>query len=119
MATDLVSLVEAAYLREESLDKWLENLVKVADKALSGGRGVFGVVMDGGKVGSAEQPGYPPGARPNVIATSISGMPDRILEAAAPLLEFAPNETLMERYQSAGPVGTLSSVFAKQHDFDH
>jgi DNA-binding CsgD family transcriptional regulator len=117
MATDLVSLVEAAYLREVSLDKWLENLVKVADKSLSGGRGVFGVVMDGG--GAVEEKGYAPGARPNVIATSISGMPDRILEAAAPLLEFAPNEMLMERYQTAGPVGTLSSVFAKHHDFDH
>ena len=57
MATDLVSLVEAAYVREASLDKWLDNLAKVADRALSGGRGVFAVVMDGGKVSSGEEKG--------------------------------------------------------------
>jgi DNA-binding NarL/FixJ family response regulator len=80
---------------------------------------VFAVVMDGRGAGAVEETGYPPGARPNVIATSFTGLPDRILEAAAPLLEFAPNAMLMERYNRAGPVGTLSSVFAKHQDFDH
>ena len=116
MATDLVSLVEAAYLRDESLESWLGNLVRVADATLSGGRGVFGIVVqsESGSSGDSDDSKTLFSNRTNVLATSFSGMPDRILEAAAPLLEFSPNEKLMERYRSAGPVGTLSGVFAKR-----
>src|SRR5882672_10807591 len=78
---DVVSLVEAAYLRNDDLQSWLENLVRVADAALSGGRGVFGIIVEhaagdendaGGGVDNFSN-------RANVLATSYSGMPDRII----------------------------------------
>jgi DNA-binding CsgD family transcriptional regulator len=113
---DVVSLVEAAYLHDEDLQSWLENLVRVADASISGGRGVFGIIVEsmGGDDGSDDQFTN----RTNFLATSYSGLPDHILEKAAPLLEFTPTEKLRQRYVSAGPVGTLSAVFATVGGFD-
>jgi len=116
---DVVSLVEAAYLRNDDLQSWLENLVRVADAALSGGRGVFGIIVEhaagdendaGGGVDNFSN-------RANVLATSYSGMPDRIIEALPPLLEFTPNDEVRQQYVTGGPVGTLSRVFAKVGEF--
>jgi DNA-binding CsgD family transcriptional regulator len=129
MRANVVSLVEAAYLRNDDLQKWLENLVRVADAALSGGRGVFGIVIENegdtteAGVGTIDDPGKSPTGdnfanRAKIHATSYSGLPDRILETAAPLFEFTPNETVRQQYVTGGPVGTLSSVFAKVRGFD-
>jgi DNA-binding CsgD family transcriptional regulator len=117
---DVVSLVEAAYLREDNLESWLENLVRVADASIGGGKGVFGIVVESrsDEPGTAESHTGDFTARTNFLATSYSGMPDRILEAAAPLLEFTPNEKVRQQYIGAGPVGSLRSVFAKVGGFD-
>jgi DNA-binding CsgD family transcriptional regulator len=117
LRADVVSLVEAAYLRDDSLQSWLENLVRVADTAISGGRGVFGTIVESVPADAASDADNFT-ARTNFLATSYSGMSDRILEMAAPLMEFTPNEKLRQRYVSAGPVGTLSAVFAKVGGFD-
>lgn len=120
MRADVVSLVEAAYLRNDDLQNWLENLVHTADAALSGGRGVFGIIIENGDRESDDGDGKVDHVtdRTRVLAASYSGLPDRILEAAAPLMEFTPNEKVRQQYMSAGPVGTLSGVFAKVGEFD-
>ena len=120
MRADVVSLVEAAYLRNDDLQNWLENLVRVADAALSGGRGVFGIVVENEE--DATEPSAGPidnfANRAKVHATSYSGLPDRILETAAPLFEFTPNEKVRQQYVTGGPVGTLSGISAKVGGFD-
>jgi DNA-binding CsgD family transcriptional regulator len=111
---DVVSLVEAAYLREDHLQSWLENLVRVADASISGGKGVFGIVVESPHGDDVD----PFSNQTKFLATSYSGMSDRIIEAAAPLLEFTPNEKLRQKYVSSGPVGSIRGVFTKVGGFD-
>jgi DNA-binding CsgD family transcriptional regulator len=117
---DVVSLVEAAYRRDDDHQSWLENLVRVADASISGGKGMFGVIVESVRLDESAGEGATDNFsnRTNFLATSYSGMPDRILEAAAPIMEFTPNEKLRQHYVSSGPVGSLSGVFAKVGGFD-
>lgn len=124
MKADLISIVEAAYLPEENLDRWLQNLVRTADAAMSGGRGVFGIIVerplkkeghaDRGSGRTKDDCHDESTNRSTILATGYSGLPDRILERAAPLLGFTPSDELLRRYVRAGPVGTLTGVFSDQ-----